>query len=640
MHRPRHTMPSMPVAATLALVMTLLAAFALSGAAYGQRINQAISVAVVPFADRTSRPNELVANKATDAVALALEDSQEYVLTPRPDTEAEMQAIGMSREAGLLRPYAEVQLLRLGERLRVEKVAAGTVDALTVSKSGQCNCTLTVRLFDMATEEYLDGATVTYATKPIPGWKGDSAEVINEALRSAAELAVAKMATNRRPRANVDLVDQSGAIHINLGFRDGIEPGMELLVVRGVWNAAQERVILRKLGIIEVKQVDFNQSRCGLRSGSMPRTGDKCYVMYRPSQSLEKAAWRAKATRYTRIAVGLGALLGIYAIASGDDAQAAPGAKAFLSQAYPGAEPRIQVTSSGGTGSREVYGWLVYRGETRGFPAEVDNRNYLVSALRGEKLGVYEDSPDREVDIPFAMTFQYLTEEGEQEDATVDITYNHLELSAGSSYYYRLRRIVDPGRVRVPISENQAEELGDVSFEVDPEDCLSTESNPAGPITYFMPPTPELPSDGNSAVNPLANKTRFTWTPAYGADQYQVYVYDNASATGSPVKVSPVLTNTSVDATGSMNWLLNTQLSATTTYYWFVGARRSTDASLPYLQSISKSGWIFSEPYSFTTSPMPPDPVGVTTVTTAGAKTGAAGRIGGRQSWWPDVRGR
>lgn len=639
MHRPRHKMPSMPAAAAIALVMTLLAALAVSGVAYGQRINQAISVAVVPFADRTSKPNELVADKATDAVALALEDSQEYVLTPRPDTLAEMETIGMTRAAGLQRPYAEVQLLRLGERLRVEKVAAGSVDALSVSKAGQCDCTLTVRLFDVATQEYLDGATVTYSTKPIPGWKGDSAEVINEALRSASELAVSKMQTSRRPRANVDMVDQSGAVHINLGFRDGMEPGMELLVVRGVWNAAQERVILRKLGVIEVKQVDFNQSRCGLKSGSMPRTGDKCYVMYRPSQSLQKAAWRAKATRYTRIAVGLGALLGIYAIASGDDAQAAPGAKAFLSQAYPGAEPRIQVSSSGGTGSRQVYGWLVYRGDSRGFPAEVDNRNYLVAALRGEKLGVYEDAPDREVDIPFAMTFNYLTEEGEQEEATVDINYNHVELSAGSSYYYRLRRIMDPGRVRIPISENQAEELGEVSFEVEPEDAVSAESSPAGPITYFMPPTPELPTNGNSAVNPLANKVRFTWTPSYGADQYQVYVYDNASASGSPIKRSPVLTNSSVDANGSMNWLLNTSLSPTTTYYWFVGARRSTDAAQPYLQSVKMTGWVFSEPFSFTTSPMPPDPVGVTTVTTAGSKAGS-GRIGSRQSWWPDVRGR
>jgi len=450
MHRPRHTSPSFKAASAIALVTALSAVLCLCGAAYGQRINQAISVAVVPFADRTAHPSELIADKATDAVALALEDSQEYVVTPRTDTASEMAAVGISRVAGLVRTFPEVQLCRLGERLRAEKVASGSVDSLSVSKVGECNCTLTVRLLDVATQEYLDGATVEYATKPIPGWKGESADVINEALRSAAELAVTKMQTSRRPRANVDMVDQAGAIHINLGFRDGMENGMELLVVRGVWNAAQERVALRKLGVIEVKQVDFNQSRCALKSGAMPRTSDKCYVMYRPSQSLQKAAGRAKATKYARIAIGLGALFGAYAVMTGKDAQSAPNARAYLSQAYPGADPRIQVTATGGTGSRQVYAWLVYRGDTRGFPAEADNRNYLVSAIRGEKLGVFEDDPERQVDITFEMAFTYLDEEAEQQDADIAITYNHAELSAGSSYYYRLRRIVDPGRVRFP----------------------------------------------------------------------------------------------------------------------------------------------------------------------------------------------
>jgi hypothetical protein len=639
MHRPRHKSPSLYAASAIALVTALSAALGLNGAAYGQRINQAISVAVVPFADRTAHPSELIADKATDAVALALEDSQEYVVTPRADTTSEMAATGIARAAGLVRTFPEVQLCRLGERLRVEKVAAGSVDGLSVAKTGECSCTLTVRLLDVATQEYLDGATVGYSTKPIPGWKGESADVINEALRSAAELAVTKMQTSRRPRANVDMVDQAGAIHINLGFRDGVENGMELLVVRGVWNAAQERVVLRKLGVIEVKQVDFNQSRCALKSGAMPRTSDKCYVMYRPTQSLQKASGRAKATRYARIAIGLGALFGAYSIMTGKDAQSAPSAKAFLSQAYPGADPRIQVTAGGGTGSRQVYGWLVYRGSTRGFPAEADNRNYLVSAARGEKLGVFEDDPQRQVGITFEMTFNYLDETGDQQAADVAITYNHTELAAGSSYYYRLRRFVDPGRVRIPVSTGQVADLVDVSFTVDPADALSSESSPAGPVTYFQPPTPELPSDGNSAVNPLANKTRFTWTPSFGADQYKVYLYDNASATGSPVKISPVLTNMSVDAAGSMNWLLNTALDPTTTYYWFVGARRSSDAAEPVIQSLGTSGWIFSSAFSFTTSPTPPNPASAMAVTTTGHKPTST-RAGSKPGWWPDVRGR
>ena len=42
---------------------------------------------------------------------------------------------------------------------------------------------MTVRLLDVGTQAYLDGATADYTTKAIPGWKGDESEIINEALR-------------------------------------------------------------------------------------------------------------------------------------------------------------------------------------------------------------------------------------------------------------------------------------------------------------------------------------------------------------------------------------------------------------------------------------------------------------------------
>lgn len=604
MHRLHHGTLGLLTSCTVAMLFVLTAAIVGGGAAEAQRISKAISVAVMPLADRTGRNSDMISEKATDAVALALEDTQEYVVTTRADTRREMEALGIFRiEAAKFSP-SEEQMVRLGERLRVEKVAAGSVDHLSIDGSGRSRCVITVRLLDVTLREYLDGATAEYTTRPIPGWKGEEAEVINEALRSAAEAAVTEIQTSRRPRGNVDMVDQTGTIIVNLGFRDGIEIGMELLVVRGVWNAAEERVVLRKVGVAVVSQVEVHVSHCRLAHGAMPRAGDKVYVMYRPTTRVIEAHRAARLKSNLRILAAAGALLGIVNTARGQHSQSAPGVAAHLIQAAPGEEPRVRVGATGKTTARYVHGWLVFRGESAGFPPEVNNQNFLIAARRGERLEFFDDEPSLVIGIEFGMEFTYLDEEGEQEDGEVEITYNHLPLVAGRTYYYKLRRISDPGRVRIPISTTQEDELEDVDFDIDPPDSLSDASGPAGPITYFYPGTPETPSDGNTAVDWRGNYTSFTWRPATGADQYRVMIFNNAHATGNPVAMSGDMPYT---GGATMNWRLNTNLGVSSTYYWFIASRRVGQAE-PVVESNGMRGWVLSRPYRFTTVAGPPSP--------------------------------
>ena len=604
MHRLHHSTLGRLTSSGVAMLFVLAAAIVGGGAAQAQRISKAVSVAVMPLADRTGRNSDMISEKATDAVALALEDTQEYVVTTRADTRREMEALGIFRiEAAKFAP-SEEQMVRLGERLRVEKVAAGSVDHLSIDGSGRSRCVITVRLLDVALREYLDGATAEYLTRPIPGWNGEEAEVINEALRSTAEAAVTEIQTARRPRGNVDMVDQTGNVIVNIGFRDGIELGMEMLVVRGVWNAAEERVVLRKVGVIVVSRVDVHVSHCRLASGAMPRAGDKCYVMYRPTTRVAEARRKARLKGNFKILTGAALLLGIVNTARGSHAQSAPGVAAHLIQAAPGEEPRVRVTAAGQTSARYVHAWLIFRGDHAGFPAEMDNRNYLIDARRGEKLEFFDDQPRLEIGIEFAMEFTYLEEEGDQEDGEVEITYNHLPLVAGRTYYYKLRRIVDPGRVRIPIATGQEDELEDVDFDIDPYDALSDASGPAGPVTYFYPATPETPTDGNAAVDWRPDQTAFTWRPAMGADQYRVMIYTNPLATGTPVARSEIRPYT---GGATMTWRLNTNLGVSTTYYWFIASRRAGQPE-PLLESSGTRGWIMSRPFRFTTVSGPPPP--------------------------------
>ena len=634
MHRLQHSTLGPSAASVVALLLVLYIGLACASTAHAQKISQAISVAMVPFVDDTGHNSLLIANKATDAVAMALDDSQEYVVTAGGDTEREMEALGIIKAESPRFSVSKEQQVRLGERLRVEKVASGSVNMLRVYRNGACHCVMTVLLLDVATREWLDGATEPYTTQPMPGWKGEEAEVINEALRCAAEKAVARIQTDRRPRGNVDMVDQSGEVIINLGYRDGMEMGMELLVVRGVWNAAQERVVLRNLGVIEVRKTEINMSRCRLVSGSLPRTSDKCYVMYRPNVRIAKAARSVRTKRYATWLTAALLLTGIYNTARGPDYQSAPGVRAYLSQSAPGAEPRIRVIETSGNvpDATVTKAFLVFRGDYQGFPAEVDNQNFLIAARQGGRLDFFEDYPEQVVDIEFEMEFTYIDEEGEQEDGDVDITYNHLALVAGRQYYYKLRRIVDPGRVNIPIADTgQAPDVPvDVDFEIDPSDALGEPSPPAGPVTFFYPGTLETPSDGNEAVDWRKDSTTFTWRPAVGANQYRVLIYKNPQATGIAAKMSPVLNYTSGT---TMSWKLDSNLQATTTYYWFVASWCNGEAK-PVVQSNGSKGWILSQPFRFRTVSSPPP-----TPSSAAQESGGR-RPPSRSGWWGGPRGR
>ncbi len=627
------------VRALVGSVLLLCLGFTLTGTAQAQKIKQAISVAVVPFSDNTGRNSEFVAAKATDAVALALEDSQEYVAAPRADTQREMETLGVFKGESTRVAMSEEQMVRLGERLRVEKIATGSVDELSLEKStGRCHCVLTLRLLDVGTQEYLDGATADYITKDIPGWRGDQAEVINEALRSAAEVAVEKMQVSRRPRGNIDMVDLNGEILINLGARDGMELGMELLVVRGVWNAAQERVVMRKVGVIAVKLIEPDIAHCYRTSGKTPRTGDKCYVMYRPTSRVKEAARKARVKSYTGIAAAIALLIGIAEIAMGPNSSSAPGVTAVLSQSAPGADPGITVTAHAGNtpGSVKTFGWLIYRGLFSGFPAEAQpgvqppQANYLVNAETGHEMGPWVDNTIRQVGINFTLTFSYLDQAAAKTTGTLTATYNHVELVPGQTYFYKLRRIVDPGFVKNPLSK-QAPALTAVAFTITPPEALSDPSDPAGPVTFFTPPAAQSPANGSTSVDYRTNQTTFEWTPTTGADRYRVILFKSADVSSLPAAMSPELTFLGESTT--MRWTLGTNLDAATPYYWVVGARRSGEQP-PTCTGVS--GWLFSTMRTFTTVNLPPPPVtGSKTTGGKGVRTPPSGT-----GWWGESRGR
>ncbi len=573
-------------------------------AAYGQVFTEITSVVVLPMQDLTGHDSFMASQKATDAVAMALEDSGEFrVISKRA------LAVALA-DLGLVPPLMEAQQARLGEHLKVDKVVSGTLYEISVnSETGECRVTIEIRAMDIFLGWILDGAKITVQTRPIPGWGGDDVTVVNEALRQAAEQVVREMLRRHVIRGKVDAVDNRGMVTLNIGLNEGAHDGQRMLVVRSAWNKDIQQVKARVVGEIELFDVRARFSKARALGDSLwPQTGDYVYAQYTTPEMVSTRRHRQAVTGSLRMGAAVLMLLGVLAIGKSKGTIKPPVAQAQIGQASPGGTPFVRVNLERGLipDSSQVHAWIFYRGQSPGLIAEVEN---IVGATAEPRLPFYEDTAEARYGVTFTTEFQYLDRSNEMTDGSVDITYNDLALLAGDTYFYKVQRIVDPIQPVVSITTQvglaQEEELEDAEMEVDPPDAKSEPSATVGPVTYFEPGVLTSPRNNAGGVNP--DDVTFEWTPSVGADQYQVEVYDNPTLAWPPVYQS-----------GSLSWTGQTVMTHTvtdfdfagsTTYWWVVGNRRRGEAlPLSYVSGQYRSGWIYSSPFTFTTVEKPPEP--------------------------------
>lgn len=572
------------------------------------------SCAVLPFTNRTGHDDPLLPKKASAALTLALEDSEEFLVTSTLDLDRAMKATGVTL------PASEAAQARLGVALRIDKILTGTIGELSVNaRDGRARCSIEIKMFDVMTQAYLDGAMATATTAPIPGWSGDVTQVINEAMRAAAEMAVTNMFARRVQRGSVDIVTDQGDVNVSLGIGDGVVVGTEMLVMRPTWSADLEKVVFRRVGKIRIGEVLTNMAWARVIDGATPRTGDKIYRLYK-GPVRQKKEQRSKSVKKTaQIIAAFGLLLGIYAIGSGSSTATSSHITGNLSQATGGADPTVilQVHSSN-TELERTHGYVIYRAANNPyFPLSPIT---MIDVLQARRLpsDKYSDDPYlTEYIEDFEFTFTYLVEEGEEEDADVEASWNHVAMIPGAKYYYCVRRIIEPLRragYNPPIATAQEEEPVEPTLEIDVEggEALSAASNHFGPITFFTPP--QLSSPANGAPNQSVSNVRFTWQVTTGADLYKMELFGPNDPSGradrywesSELRAGAGLTvmstsyNVADPAAG---------LTPDTTYYWRVGARTSGDVASPFNRNLNKAGWLYSAMREFHTAVLPPGPL-------------------------------
>ncbi len=581
---------------------------------------------VIPVTDATGGRDPMIGAKATDALALALEDSRSYRVISKADLQRELTAQDMTP------PLNESMQLRVGQDLQADVVVTATLTKLAPDGSnGAVSVAMDLRAYNIPIRAVLSGAAVQVNTKAIPGFNGDLVPVINEALRQVAEAAVAEMERTRIRHGSIYLVDDQGVITTDLGINDGVGAGTRLLVMRGYWDRSLEQTVMRPLGVIELTGVQVRLSQAKVVSGRTPRIGDRVYVLYSPPSEVKSIQKGHKTTSSLRLLAAGALILGIVATATGNQNITPPVVGALVSQEFPGSTPviRVNISRNLNPDPEHTHAFLFYRGRSAGFVADATamgdgtlDGGPLVAIVPDAHLNYYEDTQDRQVGITSDISFDFFSRAGEQETGTLTATYNHAELVAGNTYYYKVRRLVDPWR---PILPNPQQEFIAVTFAVDPPDALGNPSPATPPVTYSLPAVQQRPL-GSTTVNPQA--ATFEWMPSRGADQYQVQVYLDRELT-QLVTASP--TRTAATGQTLLRYTFNDFIFPGDTTMWWVVASRTSGETKP---SCKVGGsrtlpWVLSERTSFKTVALPPGPA-------AAAVEG--GRPTGVRGWWRERR--
>ncbi|MGI5818184.1 MAG: hypothetical protein ACOX9R_08810 [Armatimonadota bacterium] len=612
------------VAATMVVPYAVIG-FPVDAEAQAQPVVGSASVIVLPIQDLEGSVNSVLSQKATDALALAMEGSREYMVTSRMDLQRELSQLSLTP------PLSKSEQVRLGNRLDVDEVASGQITRLRVDpNTGQVEIGLSVAMLNVNTGEHLNGANVATTTKVIPGWEGEEARVINDALREITAMAVSEILVGRITEGYVTSVNDFGVATLNIGHDDRLQPGMEMLLLRPVWQRDLEEMIMVRVGRYHVTEVSARSSKIVSLGDEIgrARVADRAFRLYRGPERMEAYHRKASHQQTITTAAAILALLGVVAVAGGSSTTDAPKAvQSHLYQQAPGDQAVIRVSVGQSTLPLrdQIFAWLFFRSD--GQPVFSLMAQNLVGAVFEARLpgGIWDDSPEFQ-SYEVERDFTWIGPAGDEEDGSIELLFHAFALQPGHTYYHRVQRVVEPparAGSGAPIATGQVSPaqvvLDDPELVVDPPSARAEGSKSTAGVTYFTPPVLQGPEDGSQ--NQSTSSITFTWQHTTGANEYilQVFPEDDPDGARAPRYQAQVRQDTS----GTMFHTINDTFASSSRFYWRVGARRSGEA-LPENGRIGR-GWLFSNIRTFTTAAAPPPPPG----SNAAGVTSDGGRVQG-----------
>ncbi|MGD8238832.1 MAG: hypothetical protein PVH68_09785 [Armatimonadota bacterium] len=565
------------------------------------------------------------ARAATDAVAIALEATKRFDVLPLRDVEAALEG------QALRLPLDEVGMTRLGRALKVDGVVRGWVSDIRVdAKSNRATVEIRIEMLDVESEAILNGGAASRTTVSRPGITVMDDELINEAMREAAQWAIDDMVRRRIAQGTVLVVDETGEATVSLGTQEGVKAGDLLLQLRPEYRPEIEEVVKRKIGTLRVTDVNPHQCSAVRHTGPGPKREDFVRVMYKPPkvQRAGKAKRnRAKALKYV---LGFAVLGAVFALATGNTRNArGPTGDVFLSQWRDGEAPSVRmiVKTPAIPRPEEVAGRVVHRGSYQGFPVDGFGQATIQDVLGGEgyvggREVVWSDNPNDPRLVPpgqptvltWTNTIDYFDTEGgawAEIDFTVDYTFR--PVVAGQTYWYRLQNMTapqpPPGTTPTAAAGRgapQRSRLAQTRQITVPEPAsVSAPSDPFGPVTYFLPAVLQSPTEGFTGASP--QQIEFVWDHSVGADRYILEVFAGLGTSGQR------LVGNEIPYSGQTQFrelvTFAPQLPGSSMFTWRVGARKNGEPR-PRRGAARGSAidWVFSENRTFITAAAPPPP--------------------------------
>lgn len=215
-----------------ALVLALLSTLAPTPmtAPASAQLMPTYAVGVADFINESGVQGELLSRLATDAVVVEMSKTNRYdVSITRSMMKSKMD------ELGLHAPLTKLDLVRLGEALSADAMLEGSLKSVQLAGSGptrRASVTLICQMVDQASGEIINGAVQTGQSSARVGYTPDDNTLIAEAINAAAFLCVKTMVDYVIPEATVMMNIGDNQIMINKGARDGIKPGMRMIVLR------------------------------------------------------------------------------------------------------------------------------------------------------------------------------------------------------------------------------------------------------------------------------------------------------------------------------------------------------------------------------------------------------------------------
>ena len=577
-------------------VLSMLAVgllYPLGAARADAQLVQLPRVAVLDFENKSGYGGASIARAATDAVAGEYQKSRKYEVLARGEIEQQL------KDLDLALPLDKTGFLRLGRALQTESLITGEVNAVTfVGSPKQAQVVLTVRVIDIASGEPINGAVATGLSNRRPGYTGDDDTLVQEAIRNAAFEAVRIINNYTIPEATVLTTRAGKEVLLTRGIRGGLQPGMEMIVVRRGEEVGRIRVTQVSDSDAVAEIIDFGR---GIQSEDRARAIFRVPTVEVKAGRVvtERPRQRGEGNRLLR---ALGPILVVGLIAFGI-ARASSGGNTPVQTviAEAGAdgnfEPFVRIswkTTLFAKSVPDTIQWQIFRSDF----IDLDEKANRIP------VGVVPGNQNFFIDttVPRVLTYASLLREGED-----DLDFQTLEeespapgVAPGRSYTYQLALVY---RERI-------EAEGETIFLFKLSDRVQS-----GQATVLLPVQLLTPLQRSEDVDP--KDVRFSWLAAEGANAYRVEVStDPTFRDRNRTFVSNEIPSTAVGGSPVSTERINLEtallnrlglVGQRVTLYWRVGARNLYDDPGP-IPGPGGLRYVWSRPFEFTTQELPPSP--------------------------------